>query len=408
MNGQSESHDRSEINSISVDGGDGTDTMAVDDSGTQGNPPTGPYTYTITDKDVDRSGSKVNYSNIESLDVMTSQAADDVLVRSTAVPTTVFANGGDAVWVGNGYTVQGIRASLSFAPTGHAASITVNDSADFTVRDVILDAKSIGVGSQILQGTITGLAPADITYFSSSTSDLSVWTGGGVNRVYVRGTAVPTSVIASNRDKMYVGNLDNSVQDIQAPLTFAPMGFAASITVNDSADPETRNVTLDAEDVGSGFIKGTISGLAPADISYFNRSTGSVSITTGTAADTVNVGAGALDSIRGAFTVNGGGGTNTMTIDDSASPAPLVGPSTYVVSAKSVQRLGTASITYSGMSQVLLKGSNTASTYDIIGARGRPGVDHGRGRGRRVRLHDGSESRRQDRRLGRQQHPRLL
>ena len=58
-------------------------------------------------------------------------------------------------------------------------------------------------------------------------------------------------------------------------------------------------------------------------------------------------------------------GVNVLNIDDSASPAPPVGRYTYLVSASSVQRLWAAGITYSGMGQVVLKGSDTASNYVI-------------------------------------------
>ena len=87
----------------------------------------------------------------------------------------------------------------------------------------------------------------------------------------------------------------------------------------------------------------------------------------GTANDTFNVGAANLNSLLAPLTVSGGGGSNTLNIDDSASPAPRAGGCTYLVSAQVVQRLWAAGITYSDMGQVVLKGSDTASNYIIIG-----------------------------------------
>ena len=93
-----------------------------------------------------------------------------------------------------------------------------------------------------------------------------------------------------------------------------------------------------------------------------------VTIDAGDGNDVIDIGLGSLNGLQAPLTVSGGGGSNVLNIDDSASPAPPAGRSTYVVSAMSVQRLGAAGITYSGMGQVLLKGSDTASNYVITGA----------------------------------------
>ena len=84
--------------------------------------------------------------------------------------------------------------------------------------------------------------------------------------------------------------------------------------------------------------------------------------------DVIDIGLGTLNGLQAPLTVSGGGGSNVLNIDDSASPAPPAGRYTYLVSAKSVQRLWAAGITYYGMGQVLLKGSDTTSNYIITGA----------------------------------------
>ena len=133
-----------------------------------------------------------------------------------------------------------------------------------------------------------------------------------------------------------------------------------------------------------------------------------VTIDAGDGNDVIDIGLGSLNGLQAPLTV-GGGGSNVLNIDDSASPAPPAGRSTYVVSAMSVQRLWAAGITYSDMGQVRAQGQRHGLQLCHHGRHGRrPGVDHGRGRGRRVRLPGGSEAHRHDRRRRRQQHPRLL
>ena len=90
-----------------------------------------------------------------------------------------------------------------------------------------------------------------------------------------------------------------------------------------------------------------------------------VAVDAGDGNDVIDIGLGTLNGLQAPLTVNGGGGDNALNIDDSASPAPPAGRYTYLVSAQGVQRLWAAGITYSGMGQVLLKGSDTASNYVI-------------------------------------------
>jgi hypothetical protein len=70
-----------------------------------------------------------------------------------------------------------------------------------------------------------------------------------------------------------------------------------------------------------------------------------------------------LDNIQGPVTINGGTGTNTLTVDDQSDPFD---GDTYTIGVGSVGRNAEAQISYSGVSSVTVNGSSTANiTYDI-------------------------------------------
>ena len=100
--------------------------------------------------------------------------------------------------------------------------------------------------------------------------------------------ACTTSLSTSGgHDTVNVGNA-GSVQGILGTLSIQNPHSADTININDSADTTARTVTLSTF-VSGGANWGAITGLAPAAINYKYAGTSSVNITTGSAADTVNV-----------------------------------------------------------------------------------------------------------------------
>ena len=301
------------------------------------------------------------YDDTTSVSVTTGHAADTVNVLATGVTTNLIGNGGrDTVNVGNAGSVQGILGTLSIENPPSFNTINVNDSADTTARTVTLSTFVNPNDSQHNSdpwGTITGLAPAAINYEYDDTTSVSVTTGHAADTVNVLATGVTTNLIGNGgRDTVNVGNA-GSVQGILAAVNIENPPRFDTINVNDSADTTARTVTL------STFVNpndsqhnsdpwGTITGLAPAAINYEYDDTTSVSVTTGHAADTVNVlatgvttnlignggrdtvnvgNAGSVQGILGTLSIENPPSFNTINVNDSAdTTARTVTLSTFV------------------------------------------------------------------------------
>jgi hypothetical protein len=150
-------------------------------------------------------------------------------------------------------------------------------------------------------------------------SPFVVNTGSGSNTVNILNTSahIAINVIGSGHDTVNVGNA-GSVQGILAAVNIENPPSVNTINVNDSADTTARTVTL------STFVNpndsqhnsdpwGRITGLAPAAINYEYDDTTSVSVTTGHAADTVNVLATGVTT-----TLSSGGGGDTINVGNGS------------------------------------------------------------------------------------------
>ena len=124
-------------------------------------------------------------------------------------------------------------------------------------------------------GSITGLAPATISYKYADTSSVNLTTGSAADTVNVRATGVATNLSTrGGHDTVNVGNA-GSVQGILGTLTIQNPPSFNTINVDDSADTVARTVTLSTFIVG-GANWGSITGLAPAAINYKYDDTTSV------------------------------------------------------------------------------------------------------------------------------------
>src|SRR5262249_13384826 len=129
-----------------------------------------------------------------------------------------------------------------------------------------------------------------------------------------------------------------SVQGIIGTLTIQNPPSFTTLIVDDSTDTVGRNATLSTISSG-GATLGSITGLAPAAILYSYADTASVNITTGSAADTVNVratgeatnlsttgrrsadhvsNAGSVQGILGSLLIRNPPSFTTLNINDSA------------------------------------------------------------------------------------------
>jgi hypothetical protein len=310
--------------------------------------------------------------------------------------------------------VDGIEGKLTVEGGGGKNTLVVDDSATqdnypprpatgpytYTVTDQGLSRKgSAGVATVAYSGLegITLLGSND-----ANTFDIQSTSKGA-----------PVTIRAGTGDDTFrVGYpwFGHAILDgIQAKLTVDGGGGTDTMTVDDSAPPDaypprpaTGPYTYHVSDHGlsrvgsagvatvacSGLEGITLLGSDDAntfDITGTAKGT-PVTIRAGTGDDTFRVGypwtSGAiLDGIRGKLTIDGGGGTDSMTVDDSGTPdayppRPATGPYTYRVSEDGLSRTGSAgvaTVAYSGLEGITLLGSNDANTFDITGtAKGTP------------------------------------
>jgi hypothetical protein len=109
-----------------------------------------------------------------------------VNVWATTGPLVIAGGGGnDTVNIGNATPdVQSISGALTIQNTGGATILNINDGGDLT-------AQTVDINDSSGTGTITGLAPALISYVDTDVSALNVFTGSGGNTVTVHSAVVP-------------------------------------------------------------------------------------------------------------------------------------------------------------------------------------------------------------------------
>jgi hypothetical protein len=262
------------------------------------------------------------YADTKSLTVDTGPGGGGVYVRATGVPTALVGNGASfrdgngggsgpgatvLIDIGNNGTVEQIDGPLTIENPPGSDTISVDDSADSTPRLAVLD--SIPGIIDTTWGSISALAPAQISYEYADTQSLTIYTGlaGGVAEVHA--TGVPTTLIGAGTgsnnglaggggppEYINIGQ-SGSAQAIDGPLSLESPTGLDNVTIDDSSDSEPRKVILDRFTPAGDTPWGSISGIAPAEISYEAADVGSP------------------------FAIKGGKGGNTFLINALASPS---------------------------------------------------------------------------------------
>jgi hypothetical protein len=258
--------------------------------------------------------------------LITGTGNDVVNVEGTTGALYVVNPGGqDSVYVGSspsapGSNVQGIKGNVFVYGAG-ATSLTVDDRGDTAGQNATLSDVAFAGGRS---GTITGLAPADISWIPTSSAsggvtDLTVFGGSGGNtfdvtntsnfyysttlrtgtgndRVNVEGTTGTLRVFnPGGQDSVYVGSRGSvpggNVQGINGAVIVTGLGGGpTTLVVDDGGDTTGRTVTVSS---------GEVSGLAPADISWTATSSATGGVT--------------------GLTINGGSGGNTFNVDNTSN-----------------------------------------------------------------------------------------
>ena len=222
----------------------------------------------------------------------------------------------DAVFVGNSGSVKGVLGTLAIVSPNRSTSLAIDAERDFTPPP----AKGVGrVVPVVISSTgVSGLAPAAITFAADQLTGLTVGPPQGGRLVDVLSTpnhgaigSVVTNLIDNDSDTVTVGD-SGRLGGIQGTLVLTnPQDFTA-LTVDDSADPAGRTVT-----VGPGLIRG----FAPADITYGPGVAKSIALLGGPGGNTFRLQAGATPPA----TIDGGSGANTLVGPDDANAWHVTG-----------------------------------------------------------------------------------
>jgi hypothetical protein len=297
-------------------------------------------------------------------------------------------NGRDKVTLGNAGSVQDIRESVRIDNSGSFTDLVVDDSADIIARHVTIDHTFDDQALNPLDPDflyVRGLAPAEIVFNVHDMSTADIRFGGGGNdieyldfdrplsnnltTVLDTGTGNDTVRVRATRDSVLINGQNGhdtvsigsddlpggSMTGILGSVRVTNVGSFTSLTLNDTVDTTGRIVTLDASPS-----LGQITGLSPGAITYHINDVDHLTVLGGPGGDTffvrgtrglaqpvVNGGLGDdtivvgsvdlnLDTIQSAVTVNGGGGFDSLVLNDQGSHVPH----TYTTTATQFRRSG--------------------------------------------------------------------
>ncbi|MEZ6073496.1 MAG: hypothetical protein R3C10_25275 [Pirellulales bacterium] len=296
-----------------VNGGDGDDSIFTYDNNNSGFD-----TFAVTSTSLARFGfGGFTYdAAVEFVTLTTGTGYNPVNVTSTRFGSKLFlksAGGIDTVNIG--FTVDGarnIQGDIEVQNDPSYTIVNVDDTNDVFTRNIAVD-----LSGQF--GWVTGLAFATIYWDNADIQEIHLTTGGGDDVINVLRSSEHLVFHNSNgRDHVNVGNNVNGMQSITGTVEIDPNPFAVftEVVLNNAADSVGRNVNWSAS--GGDFV---ISGLPFADFRYDYASVIYLSVLGGTGNDNFTMTA-FNDDI--AYTeVNGGGGFDTLTIDDRTNPVAL-------------------------------------------------------------------------------------
>jgi hypothetical protein len=306
---------------------------------------------------------------------------DNVNVHRTSDFATVIEgqSGHDTVNLGHNGSMSAIKSSVIVRNDGGVSTLNVDASADNDAKNVTM-SRLDNSGYQI-----TGLSPAAVHYTAGDVDALNVKAGGGGNTFNIADTATAgagasgkTSIsTGTGKDHVFVkrttnaldvhgqGGADvvdvgdaNNSQGIHGALLFDNVFSKTVLNVHNSADANSRGVTLDSDTLTS--LK-TVTGLTPAKIAFKVADVSDLGISTGSKADVffiqgtlgantaIHAGGGddrfrvgsttnTIDRIRTPLLLDGESGTDFVSILDQGSTQPH----TYNNTATTFTRSSTA------------------------------------------------------------------
>jgi hypothetical protein len=155
---------------------------------------------------------------------------DSIFVDNTTGQLNLTSQGGaDLVNIGNGGGLLGIQGNIHISNTPNFSTLVLDGSADLVNRTFDLSAQP-GLG------LIQGVGGAVITYVPSDVSQVTLIGGQGHETFLVRSTFdTPVTIDGFGQSAAFiVGNFNNSLDDLRAPLTLQGGAGVDTITINDT------------------------------------------------------------------------------------------------------------------------------------------------------------------------------
>jgi hypothetical protein len=304
----------------------------------------------------------------------------------------------------NGYLVQSYWSSADgkfTVPTGQSQNFYVSSTGVLTINGDQRPNKNDTINiSQTFTGGVSVSLNGEIAQFEpSAITGIKVDTKTGNNSVNVDRTSVPVDIrLNGANDTATICQGSKRLEAIGANVTVTgSIGFdslyvydqnaplAQTYTINSSSLKTTLSATISYSLINGITIYGSdwankyvINGTSPYspgttlntgdgndDVDVY-RTTGTLTIKLGAGTDNVTISPAAhnLNDISGSVTVTGGSGTDRLFINDQGN---LAAGTSYAMTATSVQRPGSAPISYSAIDYVTINGGNASDSYDITG-----------------------------------------
>jgi hypothetical protein len=295
------------------------------------------------------------YADTSRITVRTGRADGNVVnVQQIGVMTNLVNNGPNTIVnVGSAGSVQGITRTLNIENPPWYNTINIDDSLDPYTRTATLATvgsnPNDSEGDSDVWGQVYGLMPGAINFEYRDTTSIAVQTGTPAgNVVNVQQTGVTTNIVAHGPNTAVNVGSAGSVAGILNTLNIENPPRANAVTIDDSADPTARTVTIStlganpSDSDANTDVWGQINFAGLGAINFEYSDTNSVTARTGTSASNVvnvlqtrattnvvgfgpgtavNVGSGqSVAGIQGTLNIENPPRANAITIDDSADP----------------------------------------------------------------------------------------
>jgi hypothetical protein len=262
----------------------------------------------------------------------------NILNTTSGDPVTINEGGGnDSVYVSPGdRSLDHIQGKVTVKGGSGYDTLTIDDQNEFfsflesytLTASTFTRANSAPISySGMNVVTVNGSGTSTNTFTvqgteSLFTTNLNVDSTSSANTVYIQGTGFwgTLNIASDGRDAVNVGS-NGSVQGIFGTVNIDNPPNYTTLTIDDSADTTGHsNVVLGTFTPWGDSPWGSVTGLAPGSINYEYADTSSVTITTGTAADTINVHATGVTT-----NLSSGGGADTVSVGNAGSAQGIVG-----------------------------------------------------------------------------------